>query len=143
LASIDFKTYASKLVKTIFQTYGIYSGQVELKIESEDITFGIKQATPARLLINELVSNALKHAFPESRSGEIAIKLKKTDEDEIELVVGDNGIGLPEDFDWRNSDTLGFKLVTILAEGQLDGNINLNRDNGTRFVIGFKLENNH
>jgi len=143
LASIDFKTYASKLVRTIFQTYGIYSGQVELKIESEDITFGIKQATPARLLINELVSNALKHAFPESRSGEIAIKLKKTDEDEIELVVGDNGIGLPEDFDWRNSDTLGFKLVTILAEGQLDGNINLNRDNGTRFVIGFKLENNH
>ena len=116
------------------------SSQVELKIETDDIKFGIEQATPLGLLVNELVSNSVKHAFPDNRSGKITIKIKKTDEDEIELVVGDNGIGLPEDFDWRNTDTLGFKLVTILAENQLDGKINLNRDNGTRFTIRFKIE---
>ncbi len=143
LSFIDFETYTSKLARTIFQSYGANSGQVELKIEAEDIKFGIDQATPLGLLINELVSNALKHAFPDNRPGEIAIKLKKTDEDEIELVVGDNGIGLPENFDWRNTDTLGFKLVNILAEGQLDGEINLERDDGARFIIRFKLENNH
>jgi len=142
LASIDFETYTTKLARTIFQSYGDSSGQVQLKIEAEDIKFGIDQATPLGLLINELVSNALKHAFPDNRSGEITIKLKKTDDDEIELFVGDTGIGLPEDFDWRNTDTLGFKLVNILAEGQLDGKINLERDDGTRFVIRFKLENN-
>ena len=141
LSDIEFKTYASKLARTIFQTYGVSSSQVELKIEAEEIKFGIDQATPLGLLINELVSNSLKHAFPENRSGEITIRLKKTDEDEIELVVSDNGIGLPEDFDLRNTDTLGFKLVRILAEGQLDGNIDLDRNSGSHFTIRFKLEN--
>ena len=130
------------MASTIFQTYGVSSGQVELKIEAGDIKFGIDQATPLGLLINELVSNALKHAFPDNRSGEIAIKLKKTDEDDIELVVGDNGIGMSEDFDWRNTDSLGFKLVKILAEGQLDGTIDLDRNDGSYFIIRFKLENN-
>ncbi len=141
LSFIDFETYTSKLVRTVFQTYGHSSGQIKLKIEAEDIKFGIEQATPLGLLINELVSNSMKHAFPENRSGEIAIKIKKTGGDVVELVIGDNGIGLPEDFDWRNTGTLGFKLVTILAENQLDGKINLNRDNGTRFTIRFKVEN--
>jgi len=143
LSSIDFKTYTSKLARTIFQTFGVSSGQVELKIEAEDIKFGIEKATPLGLLINELVSNSLKYAFPEGRSGEITIRLKKIDGDEIELIFGDNGIGVPEDFDWRNTDTLGFKLVKILAEGQLNGEINLECDYGTRFVIRFKPENNH
>ena len=131
------------MARTIFQTFGVSSGQVELKIEAEDIKFGIEKATPLGLLINELVSNSLKYAFPEGRSGEITIRLKKIDGDEIELIFGDNGIGVPEDFDWRNTDTLGFKLVKILAEGQLNGEINLECDYGTRFVIRFKPENNH
>ena len=143
LASIDFETYISKLARTIFQTYGVGSGHVELKIEAEDIKFGIDQATPLGLLINELISNSLKHGFPEDRKGAVTIRLKKTDEDEIELVVGDSGIGLPEDFDWRNTDSVGFKLVTILAEGQLDGNIDLDRDGGTHFTVRFKIEESH
>jgi len=140
LAAIDFKTYASKLAGTIFQTYGTSSSRVELKIEAEDIVFEIEKATPVGLIINELVSNALKHAFPDNRSGEITIRLNKIKEDEIELVVGDNGIGLPEAFDFRNSDTLGFKLVKIIAETQLDGNIELDRKGGSHFNIRFKLE---
>ncbi len=108
LGSIDFETYTSKLARTIFQTYGASSGQVELKIEAEDIKFGINQATPLGLLINELISNSLKHGFPENRKGGITIRLKKTNDDEIELVVSDNGIGMPEDLDWRNTNTLGY-----------------------------------
>jgi len=82
----------------------------------------------------------LKHAFPDNRSGDITIRLKKINEDEIELVVSDNGIGMSEDFDWRNTDSLGFKLVNILAEGQLDGNIDLDRNDGSHFIIRFKHE---
>ena len=140
LASIDFESFISELTKTIFQSYGTSRNQVTLKIEAEDIKFGIEQATPISLLINELVSNALKHAFPENRKGHIIIRFQAVDPGAIELIVSDNGIGLPEDFDWRHTDTLGLKLVTILAENQLNGTINLNRDNGTHFTIRFKLK---
>ena len=142
LAFIDFETYTSKLARTIFQTYGACSGQVELNIEAEDIKFGIDQATPIGLIVNELISNSLKHGFPENRKGEISIRLKKINDDKIELVISDNGIGMPEGLDWRNTDSLGLQLVTILAEGQLDGGIDLDRQHGTKFVIRFKLENN-
>ena len=141
MVSIDFNTYVSKLTRTIFQSYGISSNQIEFKIVAESIKLGVDQATPVGLLINELVSNSLKHAFPENRKGEIAIILKGTNKDEAELIVSDNGIGLPEDLDWRKTDTLGLRLVNLIAENQLDGNIDLERDKGTCFIITFKLEN--
>ena len=111
-----------------------------LKIETEDIKFGIEQATPIGLLINELVSNSLKHAFPENRKGHIIIRLQAVEPGEVEIMVSDNGIGIPKGLDWRHTDTLGCKLVTILAENQLNGTVNLNRDNGTHFTIRFKLK---
>ncbi len=138
ISFIDFKTYVSKLVRTVFQSYGISSSHIELKMEAEDFRFGIKHASTVGLLINELVSNSLKHAFPEKRAGEIILRLKKISQGAIELVVGDNGVGIPKDLDWRQTDTLGFKLVAILAENQLDGNISLNRDDGTQFSIRFQ-----
>jgi two-component sensor histidine kinase len=140
LASIDFKSYLSTLTKTIFQASETSRNRVKLNIEAENIKFGIEPAAPLGLLINELVSNSLKHAFPEKREGEITIKLKAIDQEEIEFMVSDNGIGIPKDLDWRHTDTLGFKLVTILAENQLNGTVNLNRDNGARFTIRFKLK---
>ncbi len=140
MASIDFKSYISKLAKTVFQSYGISREQVELKIEAENISFRIDQFSHIGLLINELVSNSLKYAFPENRKGEIVIRLGKIDQDEIELTVGDNGLGIPESIDWRNTNTLGLQLVTTLAEDQLDGTLNLDRVNGTHFNIRFKLK---
>ena len=139
-ASVDFQPYISEVTKTIFQAYESIGNRVTLKIETEDIKFGIEQATPIGLLINELVSNSLKHAFPENRKGHIIIRLQAVDPGEIEIMVSDNGIGIPEDLDWRHTDTLGFKLVTILAENQLKGTANLNRENGTHFTIRFKLK---
>ena len=138
LASIDLQSYISNITKTIFQSSETSRNRVTLKIEAEDIKFGIEQATPISLLINELVSNALKHAFPENRNGHIIIQFQAVDPGAIELMVSDNGIGLPEDLDWRNTDTLGLKLITILAENQLNGTVNLNRKNGTHFTIRFK-----
>jgi PAS domain S-box-containing protein len=140
MASIDFRSYISRLSQTVFQSYGISREQVELKIEAENISFRIDQLSHIGLLINELVSNSLKYAFPGNRKGEIVIRLRKIDQDEIELMVGDNGLGMPEDLDWRNTETLGLQLVTTLAEEQLDGTLNLNRVNGTHFNIRFKLK---
>ncbi len=140
MTSIDFRSYIFKLAETVFQSYGVSKEQVELKVEAENISFGIVQAPHIGLLINELVSNSLKYAFPENRKGEIVIRLCKIDQDEIELTVGDNGLGIPEDFDWYKTDTLGLNLVKMLAEDQLDGTLNLNRVNGTHFTIRFKLK---
>ncbi len=140
MASIDFRSYISRLSKTVFQSYGISREQVELKIEAEDISFRIDQLSHIGLLINELVSNSLKYAFPENRKGEIVIRLGKIDQDEMELTVGDNGLGIPEDLDWCNTDTLGLQLVKMLAEDQLEGTLNLDRVNGTHFNIRFKLK---
>jgi two-component sensor histidine kinase len=102
----------------------------------DDVALGIGVAIPCGLIINELVSNSLKHAFPDKK-GEINIALSSIDET-IELVVGDNGIGIPENIDFRNTESLGLHLVTLLAEGQLDGEIMLDRSNGTAFHITFK-----
>ena len=139
---IDFRSYISKLVRAVIQSYGMSTEQIELKVEAENISFGIDQATHTGLLINELVSNSLKYAFPKNRKGEIVIRLRSTDHGEIELVVSDNGVGIPEDLDWRNTDSLGLQLVIILAENQLDGTVSLDREKGTHFTVKFSGEEN-
>jgi two-component sensor histidine kinase len=84
------------------------------------------------------MSNSLKHAFPEGRKGEIRIRLEKTSDNEIAMSVSDDGIGFPEDMDFRNTKSLGLQLVTTLAENQLQGKIELDRNKGTTFRITFK-----
>ena len=140
MVSIDFRLYLFKLAETVFQSYGISSEQVELKNEAQNISFRIDQLSHIGLLINELVTNSLKYAFPESRKGEIVIRLLPVDNGEVELMVSDNGLGIPENIDWRNTDTLGLQLVIALAEGQLEGTLNLDRVNGTHFTTRFKLK---
>jgi two-component sensor histidine kinase len=88
---------------------------------------GIDTSIPCGLIINELLSNALKHAFPEKRKGEIDIKIYRTDDGEIEMIFRDNGIGLPESYDFRNSPGFGFRMIIDLVEYKLMGRINLIR----------------
>jgi len=139
LVTIDFKTYISGLVN---QTYKFFSlnERVKWTVNAEDITIGIDQATPLGLIINELVLNSLKYAFPENQQGEIAIGFQRIEQDMSELVFQDNGTGIPKDINWRNTDSLGLQLVVLLAENQLNGTIHLSRDKGTRFNIKFKLK---
>lgn len=141
LAVIDFKTYISKVANQIFQTDKISMDRVKLEVDAEDIKLGIEQATPLGLITNELLSNSLKYAFPENRSGEIVIRMRAGEQDSIEFVFSDNGIGIPEGLDWRNTDSLGLRLVIILAD-QLDGTVSLDRGKGTHFTVRFRHEEN-
>jgi two-component sensor histidine kinase len=139
LSAIDLKTYLSELGRTIFQNYSI-SKEVQFKVEAESIMISVKQASPVGLVVNELITNCLKYALPDDREGEIILKLKLNKENEVELIVSDNGVGIPEGFDLKTADSLGLKLVKVLVEGQLDGSIDMESNNGTKFTIKFNIE---
>ena len=137
LSRIDFKRYIETLTDTLFDFYGVCAERILLKIDVDKVLFGIDAAIPCGLIVNELVSNSLKHAFPEGRCGEIKIALLPLDENVFELTVSDNGMGLPRGLDFRNTESLGLQLVNILTE-QLHGEIEIDRASGTEFKITFK-----
>jgi len=99
----------------------------------------INKAIPFSLVMNELISNALKHAFPGDRTGELKITICQTRDNEIEVVVHDNGLGLPDGVDIHNPLSMGLDLVNGLVKNQLDGQIEVKRDNGTEFRLIFPL----
>jgi PAS domain S-box-containing protein len=134
---INFKDYIHNLANSVFQSYTSRSGNILLNLNIEDIELGIDSAIPCGLIVNELVTNSIKYAFPGEKKGEIKIVLSKKDGNDYELTVSDNGIGFPEDIDFRKTETLGLHLVSLLAEEQLSGKINLNRSKGTEFSIRF------
>jgi two-component sensor histidine kinase len=111
--------------------------RIKVSIKVEDVSLGIDAAIPCGLIISELVTNSLKHAFPGGRKGEINIVLHQRDS-VIELLVSDNGVGIQGDIDIKASESLGLDLVTTLAEIQLNGTIALDRDEGTMFRITFE-----
>lgn len=135
---IDFNVYSKDLVKSIFLFYGAISSRIVPTIKVENVSLGIDSAIPCGLIINELVTNSLKHAFPDGRKGDIKISMERTGENEFELVVSDNGTGIAQGIDFDNSNSLGLHLVKILAQNQLNGEIILNRDHGTEIKINFK-----
>jgi len=139
LSEIDLKSYLSKIATSIFQTYSTNHQKVKLNNNVEEIPIDLNQAYPLGLTINELISNSLKYAFPDEREGEICVSIKKLDT-ELELTVMDNGVGIPKDLDWKNSKSLGLKLVRILVENQLDGSVEMENTNGTKFTIKFNIE---
>jgi len=138
LAHINFSNYAKDLTAALFRSYGADTGRITIKIEAKDILLGTDTAVPCGLIINELLSNSLKYAFPEGRRGEIVISIVRMNEDELELMVSNDGISIPGNVDFRNTESLGLRLVTILAENQLRGKIELDRTRGTEFRIRFK-----
>jgi len=111
-----------------------------LNINIEDIPIGLDKAIPCGLIINELISNSLKYAFPKGEGGEIAIVLRAVNSDEIELMVSDDGTGISKEIDTEKTESLGLQLVHILAENQLDGSLDVDREKGTAFKIRFKNE---
>ncbi|MBU7016743.1 MAG: PAS domain S-box protein [Theionarchaea archaeon] len=136
LAEINFEEYITSLVTGLVRSYNA-ADKVALSVEVGDIPMGIDAAIPCGLIINELVSNALKHAFPD-RNGEIVISLQVTD-GRAQLIVADNGIGISDTIDFRATDTLGLDLVISLAEEQLEGTITLDKTKGTAFTIIFDV----
>lgn len=136
LAQINFTDYIQNLVSNLFHSYNIKESQITPILKIEDVNLNIETAIPCGLIINELISNCLKYAFPNKMMGEIIITLKSI-EDMFELNICDNGIGLPENININTIKTLGILLVKSLTE-QLDGKISIKRRNGTQFKIIFK-----
>jgi PAS domain S-box-containing protein len=138
LSHIDFADYTRYLATQLFSFYGIDTRRVRLEFTLGKIMVDIVTAVPLGLLMNELISNALKHAFPDGREGTISISSGE-EGNLITLVVRDNGIGIPEDLDWKNAATLGMRLINSLVD-QVDGTITLDRENGTAFIITVKRD---
>jgi two-component sensor histidine kinase len=136
LTEINFADYIQNLVSNLFYSYNIKESQIKPIIKIEDVNLNIETAIPCGLIINELISNCLKYAFPNQMKGEIIITLKSI-EDNFELVISDNGIGLPEKININKIKTLGLLLVNSLTE-QIDGKISIYKKNGTQFKIIFK-----
>jgi PAS domain S-box-containing protein len=136
LARIDFAEYVRSLANHLFQSYGVNANVIQLKINVDDVSLGVNTAIPCGLIINELVSNSLKHAFSDGREGEICIEVRVDRDGKHTLMVSDNGVGFPEDLDFRDAGSLGLQLVNTLVD-QLEGTIELDRSGGTAFKIMF------
>ena len=137
LAKINFEDYLQEILHNMLKSYGLNTKKIALITDLGNISLRIDAAIPFGLIINELVSNSLKYAFQEDRKGEIKVAIRSNDRGDVELTISDNGVGMPEDVDFRKTDSLGLNLVDALVR-QLQGEIELYREKGTGFIITFK-----
>ena len=136
---INIDEYITDLIKRLFSFYEINPNKIILKVDMDNILLGINTAIPVGLIITELTSNSLQYAFPEGREGEINITVRLIDADEINIVISDNGVGLPANVNIRNAESLGLQIVDTLIK-QLKGKIEIHRKGGTKFNIKFRLK---
>lgn len=135
-SQINFAEYIQSLTLHLFQTYNIKPNTIELKTELSYVLLDLNRAIPCGLIINEIVSNSLKHAFPNNEKGKIWISLHVLKKEKLSIQVMDDGIGLPKDLDFRNPSTLGLQLVNDLVR-QISGSIKIDGRKGTRVNISF------
>ncbi|HEB02362.1 MAG TPA: sensor histidine kinase [Nitrospirae bacterium] len=138
LSKIEFDGYIRRLANNLSISYGLDKTSIGIKLDLVDeIILNIENAVPCGLLINELVTNSIWHAFPDGREGTITVSLSKGDgEKEVMVSVTDNGVGMPEGVSFDNINSLGIKLIKTLND-QLGGDMEFNAENGTSFVIRF------
>ncbi|HWA05343.1 MAG TPA: PAS domain S-box protein [Ignavibacteria bacterium] len=136
ISQIDMGNYLRDLVGHLLKAYNLSTARIEFDIDAENILMSIDTAIPCGLIVNELINNILKHAFPDGYNGKIQLNLHRSDENVI-LEVVDNGVGIPESFNMDKNDSLGMQLIDTLVK-QLDGVIEVTRTNGTRFSIEFR-----
>lgn len=136
LSRINFSEYIQKLVINLFRSYQIHLGTIKPTINIDSIFLTMDVAVPYGLIVNELISNSLKYAFPSGKEGEIWIELSYENEHDFLLIIRDNGIGISKNLDLNNTRTLGLQLVNNLVE-QLSGTMKTNSSFGTEFKITF------
>ncbi len=136
LSEINFPEYIRQLAAHLFNSYGVAADRIHLRTDLESLSLHLDAAVPCGLIINELVSNSLKYAFPDGRTGEIRIELRGTSDGATRLLVADDGIGLTADIDWENTRSLGLRLVRTLAQ-QLGAKIEVNSRAGTEVRLAF------
>lgn len=137
LSKIDTNRYTTDLANNVRSSFGQIAEKVQLKIETNGIILNVDKCIHCGLIINELITNSLKYAFPAGQEGLIGISLRTLENGMLELAVHDNGVGICEDIDIHNASSLGMRLVTTLAENQLRGKIELTRNYGTEFKVVF------
>ena len=136
LGNIDYNDYIIRLVEQLTSVYDKFSSRIKFQVDAKNITLDIDRAIPCGLIISELVTNSLKHAFPDDHKGLISVSLQQDRSNQFVLVVKDSGIGFKEKFDLHKIDTLGLQLVVDLA-AQLEGTVDLKQEKGTEFIIKF------
>lgn len=139
-AGVDLADYIITIAHDLLETYELNYTDCILEFNTEPIKLDIVQAIPCGLMINEILSNIFKYAFPQSFSGRatISISLHKLDDSDIELIISDNGIGLPDNIDLDKTESLGLSLVFLLTN-QLHGKVEIDRKSGTKYTIRFKI----
>ncbi|MBN2380739.1 PAS domain S-box protein [candidate division WOR-3 bacterium] len=138
LARIDFSDYVRDLTSSLFSTYKVNPDFIALELKIHDVSFDIDTAVPLALIVNELVSNSLEHAFPNKRKGSIRIGINTENDKTYRLKVADDGIGMPKEINFRTTESLGLQLVGMLVE-QLRGEMKLDKVYGTEFNITFRV----
>jgi PAS domain S-box-containing protein len=140
LARIDFAEYAQGLLNYLCRSYESEASNIRLITDMEQVLISVNEAVPFGLILNELTSNALKHAFPDHTEGEVVVSLHSGKQGEVVLCVRDNGRGLPDGFEWRQARSLGLRLVQMLAE-QLQADLEVYSDRGSEFKLIFRRPN--
>jgi len=135
IQKIDFSSYPRTLALDIFRSYASDPNKINLNVDADDVMLDIDTAIPLGLILNEMISNSLKHAFPKDKHGQVTVRFH-LEGNEYKLVVSDDGIGIPEGLDYENSDSLGLKLIYSLSD-QIEGKVKLDTTNGTKFEITF------
>jgi two-component sensor histidine kinase len=138
LAKVNFARYVSRLAESLFSSFGVDNQKIKLDLDLDDVLLSIDRAIPCGLIVNELVSNCLKHAFPGDRNGTIEIKLKRLGADDVLLNVKDDGVGVPQGLDPQKTQTLGLKLVSDLTR-QIKGTFRFTSSAGTDMAITFPV----
>ncbi len=134
ISSVSSEKYFNNLVPQLVNTYNVNQGRISVSTKIEDLMLKLDIVIPLGLIITEIISNIFKYAFPDNRNGNVVIEFRGVGEKQYKLIISDDGIGLPKDYDFRNSNTLGFQLIYSLSE-QLDGFVNIVTGNGTKFDI--------
>ncbi len=138
LARIDSEPYLAKLCRNLIQVHRASSRGISLTVGKEDVSLGIDQGVAVGMIVCELVSNSFKHAFPNGETGSVSVNLSSVEDREVELIVRDDGVGLPPEIDIQDSPSLGLHLAAITTMHELGGSIEVERDGGTRYVIRFE-----
>jgi len=138
IANINLHDYIENLADVLFQSYSVNTSKIDLQLKIENARIEINSAIFCGLIISELVTNAIKHAFPNNKHGKIFISFRPLNNGKFELIVNDNGIGLPKSFDFKKPKTFGLEMVNVLINGSLNGKLDLRRKSGTEFRIYFE-----
>ncbi len=138
-AKVDFANFLDSLLSTLVASYGMESDRVGLTVNTVEVYLPLSAAIPCGLVVNELITNAFKHAFPDHRRGRITVDLTDEGNGQVGLAVSDDGIGIPADLDIEQTATLGLQLVSLLTD-QLGGTVSIQRADPTRFVLRFPTQ---